>query len=144
MKRTIQYIAAVVALIGLADSIYLTIHHFTAEPVPCTITGGCEAVLTSSYAEVFGLPLAGYGAAAYFTAFALALLAAYGNDVTWRLYGVLATLMAAFSGWLIYVQGVYIGEFCQFCLLSALTSTTLFVLFLVSLAVRNTHEVLSD
>ena len=140
MKPVIQYIAAAVALLGLGDSIYLTIHHFTAEPVPCTLTGGCEAVLTSSYAEFLGLPLAGYGAASYFVAFALALLAAYGNTVTWKLFGILATLMAAFSGWLIYVQAVYIGEFCQFCLLSALTSTTLFVLFLISMAVSGRSE----
>jgi len=134
MRRIIQYLAVIVALVGLADAIYLTIHHYTAEPVPCAITGGCEMVLTSPYAEIAGVPLAAFGAAAYFTAFALALLAVYGNSLTWKLFGLLATLMAAFSCWLIYVQAVYIGAFCQFCLLSAATSFTLFILFLISLA----------
>lgn len=42
-------LAAIVALIGLADSIYLTIKHFTGEQVPCSIVEGCEQVLTSSF-----------------------------------------------------------------------------------------------
>ena len=140
MRRIIQYLAVVVSLVGLGDSIYLTIHHYTAEPVPCAITGGCEMVLTSPYAEVAGIPLAAFGAAAYFTAFALALLTVYGNSMTWKLFGALTVLMAGFSGYLIYVQAELIHAFCQFCLLSAGTSITLFVLFLVSLAARPAPE----
>ena len=52
--------AAIVALAGLVDSIYLTVHHLTAEPVPCSIISGCETVLTSSYAEMAGVPLAAH------------------------------------------------------------------------------------
>jgi uncharacterized membrane protein len=140
MRRIIQYAAVVVAIIGLIDAIYLTIHYYTAEPVPCTITGGCEMVLTSPYAEVAGIPLAAFGAAAYFVAFALALLTVYGNPMTWKLFGALSLLMAAFSGYLIYVQAEYIHAFCQFCLLSAGTSFTLFILFLISIAARPAPE----
>jgi len=140
MRRIIQYAAVVVAIIGLIDAIYLTIHYYTAEPVPCAITGGCEMVLTSPYAEVAGIPLAAFGAAAYFVAFALALLTVYGNPMTWKLFGALSLLMAAFSGYLIYVQAEYIHAFCQFCLLSAGTSFTLFILFLISIAARPAPE----
>ena len=125
--------ASVVAVVGLVDAIYLTVHHYTAEPVPCSVTNGCEMVLTSSYSELFGVPLAAYGAFAYFLAFSLALLAAFGNRVTWKLFGVQTLLMASFSGWLIYVQATLIGAFCQYCLVSAGTSITLFVLFLISI-----------
>lgn len=124
--------AAIVALIGLGDSIYLTVHHFTAEPVPCSLLEGCEQVLTSSYAEFGGIPLAGFGAAAYFVAFSLATLAAFGDGRTWLLFGIQSTFMAAFSGWLLYVQAAVIGAFCQFCLLSAGTSVTLFFIYIVS------------
>lgn len=125
--------AAIVALFGLADSVYLTVHHYTAEPVPCSILEGCETVLTSSYAEIGGVPLAALGAAAYFVAFSLALLAAYGDRRMWKLFGAQATVMACVSGWLVYLQGVVIGAFCQFCLLSAISSLTLFILFIVTL-----------
>lgn len=124
--------AALVALIGLADAIYLTIHHYTGEKVPCSVTGGCEAVLTSAYAEIYGVPLALFGAAAYFVAFSLAILAAFGNDLMWKVFGLVAGLMAGFSIYLLYVQKYEIREFCQFCLLSAATSVTLFLIALFS------------
>jgi uncharacterized membrane protein len=124
--------AAFVAVIGLVDSVYLTIKHFTAEPVPCSILEGCEQVLTSPYAEIAGVPLAALGAVAYFTAFSLAILAAFGNRLMWTFFGVQAALMAAVSLYLIYLQGAVIGAFCQFCLVSAATSITLFLLAIAS------------
>jgi uncharacterized membrane protein len=124
--------AALLALVGLADAIYLTINHYTGEKVPCSVTGGCEAVLTSAYAEIAGVPLAAFGAAAYFVAFSLAILSAFGNRLTWKLFGVQTLLMAAFSLWLIYLQAFVIHEYCQFCLLSAATSITLFLIALFS------------
>lgn len=124
--------AAVLAVIGLADSVYLTVSHYTKEPVPCSIVEGCETVLTSSYAEIAGIPIAAFGAAAYFATFSLAILAAYGNRMAWTLFGVQAFLMAAVSAYLVYVQAFVIGEFCQFCLVSAATSIGLFLVFLAS------------
>lgn len=144
--------AAFIALLGLADAVYLTVHHYNAEPVPCSIIEGCEQVLTSQYATLGGIllavlgdpvkdfafsgfgeiPLAALGGLAYFVAFALALLAAYGDMRMWKLYGIQVVLMTLFTGWLIYLQGVVIGAFCQFCLLSAATTITLFVIFLIS------------
>ena len=124
--------AAFVAVVGLADAAYLTVHHLTAEPVPCTIVAGCETVLTSSYAQIGGVPLAAFGAVAYFVAFALALLTAFGNRMTWTLFGIQVVLMSLFTAWLIYLQGYVIGAFCQFCLISAATTFTLLGLVLAS------------
>ena len=126
------FVAAVFALVGIADSVYLAVHHYTAEPVPCGITGGCETVLTSSYAELAGIPIAAFGAVAYFMAFSFAILAAFGNRATWALLGAQATLMAAVSLYLIYVQGFVLKAFCQFCLVSAITSIGLFLVFVAS------------
>jgi uncharacterized membrane protein len=123
---------AVIALAGLADAVYLTIKHFTAEPVPCSLISGCETVLTSSYAEIAGIPLAGFGAAAYFIAFSLALLAAFGNRTTWMLFGIQVVLMSLFTAWLLYLQAFVIGAFCQFCLVSALTTFSMLAVFVVS------------
>ncbi|MCC6330212.1 MAG: vitamin K epoxide reductase family protein [Acidobacteria bacterium] len=125
-------IAVMVALIGLSDSVYLTVQHLTAAPVPCSIISGCETVLTSAYAEMAGVPTAAFGAAAYFAAFSLALLAAFGNRAAWMLFGVLSIVMAAFTLWLLYLQAFVIGAFCQFCLLSALTTGVLFVIAALS------------
>ena len=96
-------------------------------------------VLTSAYATIAGIPLSLFGAAAYFIAFSLAVLAAFGNRLMWKLFGIQATLMALFSIWLTYIQAFgintqvpFVERFCQFCLLSALTSFTLFIIALIS------------
>jgi len=130
-------LAAIVALGGLVDSVYLTVHHYTAEPVPCSIINGCEQVLTSSYAEMFGIPTAAFGIAAYLLAFLLAILTAFGKNQMWMPFGVLVSIMTIFTGWLIYLQANVIEAFCQFCLLSAATTFTLLIIFLISRFVRS-------
>lgn len=126
------YLAAVVALIGLGDSIYLTVKHFLDEKVPCSLITGCEQVLTSSYAEIFGIPTAAFGAFAYFLVFSLAILAAFGNRLMWFLFGWATVLMLIFTVWLLYLQAFVINAFCQFCLLSAATTLTLFIIAVIS------------
>lgn len=126
-------VGALVALVGLADSIYLTIHHYTAEPVPCSIIEGCEMVLNSAYATFAGIPIALFGAVAYADALVFALMWALGKRLGRVLFGVQSTIMAAFSVWLIYVQAAKINAFCQFCLLSAASSILLFLIFGISL-----------
>lgn len=125
-------VAAFVSLIGLGDSIYLTVHHYTAEPVPCSIVAGCETVLTSAYATLGGIPLGIFGIAGYLLAFGLSLLTIFGKKKAWLLFGFQVILMALFTGWLLYLQGFVIGAFCQFCLLSALTTFTLLIVALIS------------
>jgi len=133
--KILRIIAIVLSLVGITDSTYLTIHHYTAEPVPCSIVAGCEMVLTSSYAEISGIPLAAFGTAAYLAAFVLALYSLFGSQIAWKLFGVQTILMAFFSGWLIYVQAKVIGAFCQFCLLSAATTFSLLIVFAISLVI---------
>lgn len=124
--------AAVFSLVGLADSAYLTAKHYSGTEVPCSIISGCEQVLNSAYSEFFGIPTALYGAAAYFTAFSLALLTVYGNERMWRLFGLLVTVMVLVTVWFVYLQAFVIHAFCQFCLLSAATTAILFLVFIVS------------
>ncbi|HUQ33107.1 MAG TPA: vitamin K epoxide reductase family protein [Pyrinomonadaceae bacterium] len=120
-KRTVYLFAAValLSLVGLSDAIYLTVEHLAGRTVRCTITSGCEEVLTSSYATVGGFPLAGLGALAYFIAFSLAILAAFGNRRAGDLLLYVVALMLAVSVYLFILQAFVIHAFCQFCLLSA-------------------------
>jgi len=133
-------LAAVVALGGVADAVFLTVHHYTGEKVPCSIVAGCEQVLTSSYAEIWGVPLAAFGALAYFTAFSLAILAAFGNRSMWKIFGAQVVLMAIFTAWLVYLQAVVIEAFCQFCLVSAAITLTLLSIFIVSKLLSKTQH----
>jgi uncharacterized membrane protein len=110
--------AALLSLVGLADAIYLTVEHMAGRAVRCTITSGCEEVLTSAYATIGGVPLAALGALAYFTVFSLAILALFGNRTARTLLFYLLALMLAFTIWLFIVQAFVLHAFCQFCLLS--------------------------
>ena len=124
--------AAIVSLIGLADSIYLTIEHVTGQSVRCTIVAGCSEVLSSPYSVVAGVPLAMIGAAAYFGVFSFATLTAFGYRFAAKLLTVLVLVMFLVSLWLIYLQAFVIHAFCQFCLLSAAVATALTVIVLLA------------
>jgi uncharacterized membrane protein len=118
-------VTAVVSLVGLADSIYLTVQHLTGQSVRCTVISGCSEVLSSPYATVRGYPLALLGAIAYFTVFSLAILAAFRYPLVNKLLSLLVGLMFLTTLVLIYLQAFVIHHFCQFCLLSAAVTITL-------------------
>ena len=139
-------VAALVAMAGIADAIYLTVHHYNAEPVPCGGPFDCEMVLSSPYSTLGGfvgnvpgigdMPLSIFGAVAYFVAFSFAILAAFGDRRAWPLFGIQSTLMATFACYLFYLQSMVIRAYCQWCLISAGISITLFIIFLISIFVK--------
>jgi len=86
-------------------------------------------VLSSRYAVVGGYPLAGIGAAAYFTVFSLAILAIFGYRAAGILLTPVLSAMFVVSLWLVYLQAFVIRQFCQYCLFSAgITSALLLVM----------------
>lgn len=127
----IPILMILLSLIGLADSIYLTVKHYTGGIVPCTLTSNCEQVLNSSYATIGGVPLAALGALAYFIVFSFSTLAAFGNMWARSLLFYVVLLMFAFSIWLFILQAFVLHAFCQFCLLSAATTLLLTLLIVV-------------
>jgi|SRR6185295_3648011 len=119
----------VVAFLGMIDALYLTI--MRGVHVPCTLSGGCNEVLTSAYAEVYGVPLSLIGLIFYMAVFSIAVFgifeaaAAVGllRWIFWlALPGFVITLV------LFYLQGFVIHHFCQYCLASAAFVTTIFLL----------------
>src|SRR6266436_5654941 len=103
-------IAALLSLIGLADSIYLTVEHLSGQSVRCTIVSGCSEVLSSSYATIRGIPLAAIGAFAYFTVFSLATLAAFAYRGAVKLLTLIVGAMFLTTLWLVYLQAFVIGH----------------------------------
>jgi len=127
----------IVALIGFADATYLTVEHYRGVIPPCSITSGCEKVLTGPYATVLGFPVA-LGGAIYYLGVAVGSLifleskhlsanlqSHHWSILKWTLLATTLGLLA--SLWFVYLQAFIIGSYCQYCLGSALTSTILFV-----------------
>ena len=122
------WLAALLALVGLSDALYLTYQHLTGAHVQCGIVQGCAQVLGSKYAYVGQYPLAGLGALAYFAAFSLAVLAASGYRRATLLFLPLVCTMFLTTLYLLYLQAFVIEHFCQYCLLSAAVTTCLTLL----------------
>jgi uncharacterized membrane protein len=127
----LDVVAALLSLVGLADSLYLTIQHVTGQSVRCTVIAGCSEVLSSSYATIGPIPLAALGAVAYFTAFSLATLSIFGYTSARKLLAALVAVMCLTSLWLLYLQAFVIEHFCQFCLLSAAVTFCLTALVII-------------
>ena len=129
-SQWIAIIAAAFACFGLIDSAYLTIKHLQGSYIRCG--DECSAVLGSKYAEgVAGIPLAGFGAMAYFTVLVAALLAARGSAAGRLLLTIIVPAMALISVWLVFLQAFVIHSFCKYCLASAAASFTLAGLILI-------------
>ena len=123
--KGLYFLAAIIALLGLADGIYLTVEHITGRTAQCIASSGCQEVLSSNYAAFGPVPLASLGALAYFTAFSLALLAAFGYPKCRTLFALLVGVMFAVTLWLFYLQACVLHAFCDYCLFSAAVTTTL-------------------
>jgi uncharacterized membrane protein len=118
--RIIVYVfAAILALAGLADAVYLTIQALTGETAVCGNSPDCFKVLGSKYARVGRIPLAAFGALAYFSAFSFATFAAFDYARSDRFLRITIWLMFAVTAILLYLQAFVLHAFCRYCLLSA-------------------------
>lgn len=142
---------AALAAAGVAETAYLTIAKLTSTPVVCPISGGgCASVLTSDYAQLFGvLPLSAAGAAAYGAVAALAVAGAAaarrGDERTEHALrtAVMAggVLLATTSAYLMYILfTAFPGELCPWCLGSAALSGGVATLALTAMQRRELEE----
>lgn len=132
-----------IAAIGAAGTAFLTVVKLTGDTSGVCPTGGCDVVLSSPYATVFGLPLTLFGFLGYFSmvVFALSPLAIdpsknkqLHNKVegwTGLLLFLGGTAMAVFSSYLMYVLAAKIQAVCTYCIASAIFSWSLLILSIV-------------
>lgn len=136
-RKRLYAVAAIVALFGLADGIYLTVEHVTGRSAQCIASSGCQEVLSSRYAAIGPIPLASLGALAYFTAFSTALLAAFGYAKCRALFAFLVAIMFAVTLWLFYLQAFVLHAFCDYCLFSAGVTTVLTLIAIMNALLRD-------
>jgi len=130
------------SLLGAFDALYLTLNHASPEGVSCSLTSGCKTVLTSEYSEVFGIPLSVFGIAYYATVFLLVSFYLYSERVdTLRLAAYFTTIGFLVSGWLVAIQLFILHSVCQYCMFSAIISTLLFPLGVVTVKNISANEV---
>ncbi len=151
IHRWSRPIIGAIAILGALNTGYIAAEKLLGGQVACP-TQGCELVLASSYAEVFGLPLSLFGFLAYvaMAVFALGPLAvdpdknkALRSDLdnwTWFFLFIGSAAMLVFSLYLMYIMAtqfvaVYgLSSICYYCIASAIFAAALFVLTLVGKA----------
>jgi uncharacterized membrane protein len=118
-RATLYTAVAIVSMAGLADATYLTVQALTGETLSCGGSPDCFRVLGSSYARVAGIPVALFGALAYFSVFTLATFAAFGYARVPKFLVLLVGTMFLATLWLLYVQAFLLHAYCRYCLFSA-------------------------
>ncbi|GIL84640.1 hypothetical protein Vretimale_14537 [Volvox reticuliferus] len=143
------YAMTALASVGVIETAYLAYVKLFNGPLICP-TNGCESVLSSPYAQLFGLPLPLFGLVAYGTVGALAmtyLRQAQGNAPAAALQTTLTGLtagvaaLATTSAVLISILQTRLGGTpCMWCYLSAGISTTLAVTLGTTLSGKQLKE----
>lgn len=131
-----------IATVGAIGTAYLTYEKLVGGQVACP-TSGCQEVLSSPYASVFGQPLTIFGFLGYFSMGLFAAAPLLINAETQRelrntleqwsgLFLFLGgTAMMVFSSYLMYLLVTEIQATCIYCISSAVMSTAFFVLSLI-------------
>jgi uncharacterized membrane protein len=117
----------VISAIGFLDASYLAFETLSGRIPPCITGTGCATVTLSSYSKIAGIPVPVLGAIYYLTI--LLGTIAYLDTKSLRLFGAVTLLTVAgflLSSWFLYVQAVILGAYCMYCLISAVTSYSLF------------------
>jgi uncharacterized membrane protein len=127
-ERKWAIVAVIAAAIGLLDAVYLAASHYRGIAPECSLLNGCEQVTASVYATMFGVPIALFGALYYLFALVLLFLALeFGSRRAVLLLLGASSAAFLFSLWLVFAQLFLLKAVCLYCVLSALTSTIVFV-----------------
>lgn len=127
--RILPYLLLLFALLGFLDASYLTIQHYQHSIPPCTI-GGCETVLTSSYATIIPhVPTSLLGTGFYLVVMVLAgIFLTIGHkpySISLLLF-ILCSLGLLVGIFLIGIQAFILHSWCYYCLFSELIDFLLF------------------
>ncbi|MFL5619944.1 MAG: vitamin K epoxide reductase family protein [Gemmatimonadaceae bacterium] len=127
-----RMLVALVALAGVFVALYLTLYKLGYIGTLACAVGSCETVQTSKWATLLGFPVGAWGVAYYIFVLTLALVGLTGQFAeSRRLSQVLVGMTAfglVFSLWLTYLELFVIHAICQWCVISAILATILFIL----------------
>ena len=133
--------STVLCLIGLGASAYLTVEHYSASTTlacPESATINCVKVTTSSYSELFGVPVALLGLLFFLGLTPLCLPMAWRAASPWpsrlRLAGVSVGVL--FVIYLVWAELFRIEAICLWCTAVHVVTLLLFVVVVLDAALR--------
>jgi uncharacterized membrane protein len=145
-----RMLVALVALAGVFVALYLTLYKLGYIGTLACAVGSCEKVQTSKWATFLGMPVGMWGVGYYVGVLALSIAGltpplAESRGLS-RLLLAVTTVGVLFSLWLTYLELFVIDAICQWCVISAILATILFVLSWLDLREVNAllHETATD
>ncbi len=124
----------VFGLIGLADATFLTAQKLTNGPLPCGNAQACEIVTSSKYSTIGPVPISVLGVLYYLTVIIISLIIIDTGQEAWvKRLSIITWVGFLASLYLVYLMAFVIKAYCTWCLVSAGTST---LLWLTGLAVQ--------
>lgn len=131
---------AMLSLIGLFVALYLSLWKIgLMGPMLCS-TGSCEAVQTSRYASLLGMPVAFYGVGGFLAILAVSMVGLQPKFAATRgptkLLVALGGLGTVFTGYLTYIEAFVLRAWCRWCVVSALLIMCVFAVALIGLKER--------
>ena len=143
--RTTSIIIRIAATIGLLDSLYLAYVKLAHTQIYCTPgLGNCDVVNASRWSILWGIPLGVYGVAGYGV---ILLISLFGQK--WKIlamYNDMVLFALSFGGFLFSLYLTYLELFvlhaiCQWCMLSALMMTVIFIVSVYELVVKSAKSI---
>ncbi len=128
LSEKLRRLSIALVAVGLLDSVYLTWIKLAHATAACAGIGDCEAVNSSIYSEIAGVPIALLGAGAYLVMLALLLLESRGGF--WAENGPLGVFGLSlvgvlYSAYLTYIEVAVLYAICPFCVISAIVLVAL-------------------
>lgn len=143
--KTTSSIIRIAAIIGLLDSLYLAYVKLAHTEIYCTPgLGDCHVVNASRWSTLWGIPLGVYGVAGFGV---ILLISLFGQKLkTLSTYSDLVLFALSLGGFLFSLYLTYIELFilraiCQWCLLSALMMTVIFIVSVYELVVKSAKSI---
>ena len=124
------------AVIGLADSIYLTWLKLSGGLAACGGVGDCESVNASIYSQINGIPIAAMGATAYFLILLFLFLESrddFLGDWSPLIVFGLSLTGTLYSIYLTYIEIAVLRAICPYCVVSAIAILFIFIISVVRL-----------
>lgn len=130
----------VISLLGFLDATYLTITHFSGGKLVCDTSGGCTAMTSNQYATIGPVPVALLGAIYYLLLFLLTVgYLDTKKEMILKMVAKITVIGFAMSLWFVFLQLVVLKQICWYCMVSATTSTLLFILGMIFLSRTKTQ-----
>jgi uncharacterized membrane protein len=144
MKKTTLIVIWIAAIIGVVDSGYLAYVKLFHTQIYCTPgLGDCASVNASRWATLWGIPIAIFGFATYLSVIALLVfgpkIKIVRPNVNYLFFGI-GLFGFLYSLFLTYIEIFVLRTICQWCVLSAICISVIFLSTIVRLKDQQSHQ----